>query len=85
MTLLSAFLPVTASNKGPGAIIDLLAQSPVSQLATVLPQAEAASPAALARQRDAGISRAVLMLPPAPREEILPLLDDYARLIEAIA
>jgi alkanesulfonate monooxygenase SsuD/methylene tetrahydromethanopterin reductase-like flavin-dependent oxidoreductase (luciferase family) len=32
----------------------------------------------LARHRDAGISRVVLMLPPAPRDEILPILDRYA-------
>ena len=40
--------------------------------------------AALARHRDAGISRVVLMLPPAPRDEILPLLDTYASLMNAI-
>ncbi|MEO2167756.1 MAG: LLM class F420-dependent oxidoreductase [bacterium] len=32
----------------------------------------------LERCRDAGVSRAVFMLPPAGREEILPLLDRYA-------
>jgi len=40
--------------------------------------------AALARNRDAGISRVVLMLPPAPRDELLPTLDSYAGLMNAI-
>ena len=40
---------------------------------------------ALARHRDAGISRAVLMLPPAPRDEILPILDTYASLMESVS
>jgi hypothetical protein len=40
--------------------------------------------AALAHQRDAGISRVMLMLPPAPRDEILPILDTYASLMNAI-
>lgn len=31
----------------------------------------------LVRVRDAGVSRAIFMLPPAGREEILPLLDSY--------
>jgi hypothetical protein len=39
---------------------------------------------ALARHRDAGISRVVLMLPPAPRDEILPTLDTYASLMESV-
>ncbi len=40
--------------------------------------------AVLARYRDAGISRIVLMLPPAPRDEILPILDTYASLMELV-
>jgi hypothetical protein len=28
--------------------------------------------------------RAVLMLPPAPRDEILPILDTYAGLMESV-
>ncbi len=36
---------------------------------------------ALARHRDAGISRVVLMLPPVARDEILPILDGYASLM----
>jgi len=40
--------------------------------------------AALARQRDAGISRVILFLPPAPRDEILPILDSHAALMNAI-
>jgi len=44
-----------------------------------------ANESALARQRDAGISRAVLMLPPASRDEILPILDRYAGLLKAVA
>jgi len=40
--------------------------------------------AALARHRDAGISRVVLMLPPAPRDEILPILDTYASLMNSV-
>ncbi len=43
-----------------------------------------ASESALARQRDAGISRAVLMLPPTSRDEILPILDRYADLMRAV-
>jgi probable F420-dependent oxidoreductase len=39
---------------------------------------------ALARHRDAGISRVVLMLPPAPRDEILPILDAHARLMDSV-
>jgi probable F420-dependent oxidoreductase len=34
----------------------------------------------LARLRDAGIARAVFMLPPAPRDEVVKLLDRYAEL-----
>lgn len=40
--------------------------------------------AALACHRDAGISRVVLMLPPAPRDKILPILDTYASLMNAV-
>ncbi|MCH7644044.1 MAG: LLM class F420-dependent oxidoreductase [Myxococcales bacterium] len=40
--------------------------------------------AALARHRDAGISRVVLVLPPAPRDEILPILDSYASLMDSV-
>jgi len=36
---------------------------------------------ALAEYSDAGISRALLEIPDAPRDEILSLLDDYAKLI----
>jgi probable F420-dependent oxidoreductase len=39
---------------------------------------------ALARHRDAGISRVVLALPPAPRDEILPILDAHARLMDSV-
>jgi alkanesulfonate monooxygenase SsuD/methylene tetrahydromethanopterin reductase-like flavin-dependent oxidoreductase (luciferase family) len=39
---------------------------------------------ALARHRAAGISRVVLMLPPAPRDEILPILDTYAEVMNAV-
>jgi len=41
--------------------------------------------AALARHRDADISRVVLILPPAPRDEILPILDNYASLMNAFS
>ena len=40
---------------------------------------------ALARHRDAGIARAVLMLPPNPRDQILPLLDDLASTMNSVA
>ena len=40
--------------------------------------------AVLASHRDAGISRVVLMLPPAPRDKILPILDTYASLMNAV-
>jgi probable F420-dependent oxidoreductase len=40
--------------------------------------------ASLAHNRDAGISRVVLMLPPAPRDEILPILDTYASLMKSV-
>jgi alkanesulfonate monooxygenase SsuD/methylene tetrahydromethanopterin reductase-like flavin-dependent oxidoreductase (luciferase family) len=40
--------------------------------------------AALACHRDAGVSRVVLMLPPAPHDEILPILDGYASLMNAV-
>lgn len=43
---------VSISTESPGAIIDSLAQVPASQAVTALAQAEAASPGALARQRD---------------------------------
>jgi probable F420-dependent oxidoreductase len=39
---------------------------------------------AMARFRDAGISRVVIFLPPAKREEIVPLLDSHARIMESI-
>ena len=39
----------------------------------------------LAKLRDRGVDRAVFGLPPAPRDEILPLLDARARLIAALA
>jgi probable F420-dependent oxidoreductase len=39
---------------------------------------------AMARYRDAGISRVVLFLPPAKREEILPTLDSHARIIQSV-
>jgi len=39
---------------------------------------------AMARCRDAGISRAVIFLPPAKSEEILPLLDKHARIMESV-
>lgn len=41
-------------------------------------QAEAAT---LERYAEAGIKRALLPLPPRDREQVLPLLDSYARLI----
>jgi len=41
--------------------------------------------AALARYRGAGISRVVLMLPPAPSDEILPILDSYTKLMSSVA
>jgi probable F420-dependent oxidoreductase len=41
----------------------------------------AGKPELLDGYRDAGVSRAVLGLPPANREQILPLLDRYAKLI----
>jgi hypothetical protein len=43
-----------------------------------------AKESALAGHRDAGISRVVLMLPPAPRDEILPILDAHASLMESV-
>ena len=43
-----------------------------------------ANESALARHRDAGLSRVVLMLPPAPRDEILPILDAHARLMDSV-
>jgi alkanesulfonate monooxygenase SsuD/methylene tetrahydromethanopterin reductase-like flavin-dependent oxidoreductase (luciferase family) len=43
-----------------------------------------ASESALARHRDAGISRVVLMLPPAPCDEILPILDNHAGLMDSV-
>ena len=39
---------------------------------------------AMARLRDAGVSRAVIFLPPAKKEEILPLLDNHARIMESV-
>ncbi len=41
--------------------------------------------AAMARFRDAGISRVVIFLPPAKSEEILPLLDNHARVMESVS
>jgi len=38
----------------------------------------------LKRYRDAGVDRVVLMLPPKPRDEILPMLDDGASLVAAL-
>ncbi len=38
----------------------------------------------LARYRDAGIARVVLMLPPAARDDILPILDDYASVMNSL-
>jgi hypothetical protein len=38
-------------------------------------------PDVLARLADAGVDRAVLRLPSESRETVLPLLDQYARLI----
>jgi probable F420-dependent oxidoreductase len=40
-----------------------------------------ADPAALDALEEAGVSRAVLGLPPAPADVVLPLLDDYARVV----
>jgi len=37
--------------------------------------------AALDRLREAGVTRAILRLPPEPRDRVLPLLDQYAKLI----
>ncbi|HXV36589.1 MAG TPA: LLM class F420-dependent oxidoreductase [Myxococcota bacterium] len=41
--------------------------------------------AALVRYRDAGVSRAILRLPSAPRDEILPLLDGFASAMQSTA
>ena len=38
----------------------------------------------LKRYRDAGVDRVVLMLPPKPRDEILPMLDESSALITAL-
>ena len=38
----------------------------------------------LKRYRDAGVDRVVLMLPPKPRDEILPMLDESAALMTAL-
>jgi len=38
----------------------------------------------LKRYRDAGVDRVVLMLPPKPRDEILPMLDEAASLMTAL-
>jgi hypothetical protein len=40
---------------------------------------------ALAGYRDAGVARAVFFLPPAARDQVLPLLDQYAALAKEIA
>jgi hypothetical protein len=39
---------------------------------------------ALKRYRDAGVDRVVLMLPPKPRDAILPMLDESAPLVTAL-
>jgi len=39
---------------------------------------------AMARYRDAGVSRVVMMLPPAESEEVLPILDAHARVMESV-
>jgi hypothetical protein len=39
-----------------------------------------AEPAALASLREAGVTRAVFMIPSAGRDEILPVLDDLSRM-----
>jgi probable F420-dependent oxidoreductase len=41
--------------------------------------------AALVRYRDAGVSRAILRLPSAPCDEILPLLDGFASAMQSLA
>jgi len=41
-------------------------------------------PESLRRYRDAGVDRAVLMFPPKPRDEILPMLDQGAALIAGL-
>jgi len=41
-------------------------------------------PDMLKRYRDAGINRIVLMLPPKPREEILPMLDESVKLTKGL-
>jgi hypothetical protein len=38
----------------------------------------------LKRYRDAGVDRVVLMLPPKPRDAILPMLDESAALVTAV-
>jgi hypothetical protein len=38
----------------------------------------------LKRYRDAGVDRVVLMLPPKPRDSILPMLDESAALVTAL-
>jgi hypothetical protein len=38
----------------------------------------------LKRYRDAGVDRVVLMLPPKPRDAILPTLDEGAALVTAL-
>ena len=38
----------------------------------------------LKRYRDAGVDRVVLMLPPKPRDAILPMLDEGAALVTAL-
>jgi len=40
---------------------------------------------ALARLRDGGVTRAILALPPAGRDTVLPLLDRFAPLVPAVA
>ena len=38
----------------------------------------------LKRYRDAGVDRVVLMLPPKPRDDILPMLDEGAAVVKAL-
>ncbi len=43
-----------------------------------------ADAAKLARLRDAGVERAILPVPPAPADKVLPLLDRHAKLLAAV-
>jgi hypothetical protein len=42
-------------------------------------------PEVLKRYRDAGVDRVILMLPPKPRDAILPMLDDSAALVAMLS